>query len=90
MVPNNYASLANQCFIGPKFKDLSVVSAEGWEWVNEAKTGQPKWGYVSWQPGSKLVFKFNATASSGNTSAPVVVQVGHLSSYEHMGKAIVQ
>jgi hypothetical protein len=90
MVPHNHASLENQCFIGPEFKAKSVVDAKGWEWVNESKTARPKWGYVSKQPGSKLVFQVDARASSGNTSAPVLVQVGHLSSYQHMGKALLR
>jgi DNA polymerase alpha subunit B len=87
MIPHNHASLRDQCFIGPAFKSMSVVNAKGWEWVNESKTAHPKWGYISKQPGSRLVFKVNATASSGNTTAPVLVQVGYLSSYQHMGKA---
>jgi hypothetical protein len=90
MMPNNHASAENTCFIGPEFKAKSVVSATGWEWINESKTARPKWGYVSKQPGSKLVFQVDARASSGNTSAPVLVQVGHLSSYQHMGKALLR
>ncbi len=30
---------------------------QGWDWVNEGKHGQAKWGWVSDKPGSKLVFK---------------------------------
>ena len=34
-----------------------AAGMQGWSWVNEGKHGQAKWGWVSDEPGSKLVFK---------------------------------
>jgi len=52
-------------------------------------TLRPKWGYVSTQPSSSLQMNLNTTASTGDAKHPVLVQIGYLASYEHMGKALV-
>lgn len=91
LVAGNYESLADKCFVGTSFKDKAVIGRPAaWEWVNESHGPRPKWGYVATKPGSLLTFMVNTTASSGNRSHPVLVQLAYLASYEHMGKAQVR
>lgn len=47
MIRDNQASLHDTCFVGPLFKEKSVVGSDGWEWRNEAKGPRPKWGFIS-------------------------------------------
>jgi hypothetical protein len=65
-----------------------VADSPGWNWTNDRPTGQPKWGCISATVGSTLKLKFSTQAPAGGNES-VVVQLGHLSSYEHMGKASV-
>eukprot|EP00775_Hariotina_reticulata_P012114 gene12114-12253_t len=90
MLPTNYESLADKCFVGEAFKAKAVVGKPvDWEWVNESHTLRPKWGYVATRPASVLQLNLNTTASTGNPKHPVLVQIAYLASYEHMGKALV-
>jgi hypothetical protein len=90
MLQNNYESLADKCFVGEAFKIKAVVGRPvDWEWVNESHTLRPKWGYVSTRPSSVLQMNLNTTASTGDPNHQVLVQIGYLASYEHMGKALV-
>ena len=36
----------------------------GYEWVNEAKTERPKWGFVATKPGSALKIAVDTTATA--------------------------
>lgn len=90
MVPGNYESLNDRCFMGESFKTKAVTgNPESWEWLNEARGLRPKWGYVSTKPGAVLKMLLNTTASTGQPGHKVLVQIAYLSSYEHMGKAAV-
>ena len=42
--------------------DPEIISLlQGWEYVNEGKlVDKPKWGYVSWAVGSKIVLKVSS------------------------------
>jgi hypothetical protein len=51
MIRDNHASLHDTCFVGPTFKDDAVAEHDGWEWINEAKSQRPKWGYVAKEVG---------------------------------------
>jgi hypothetical protein len=42
------------------------------------------------QPGKVLKLKLNTTASAGLPDKPVLIQLAHLRSYEHMGWAEVR
>jgi hypothetical protein len=65
-----------------------VVSADGWDFKDEARPGQkPKLGYVSTQPGSILKIKLNTVVPGKERSAPVAVILAYLKSYAHMGIA---
>jgi hypothetical protein len=44
------------CLKPDKFKE-TVVAADGFEWVDEGKPGNPKWGYVSTRPHDSLTFQ---------------------------------
>jgi hypothetical protein len=91
MIKDNYQSLSSKCFVGDAFRTDAVVGKPGaWEWVNESKTVRPKWGFVAKTPGAVLKIKVNTTASTGDPAHPVLVQIGYLKSYEHMGKAIIK
>jgi len=91
MIRGNYQSLSSKCFVGEAFKEEAVVGKPAsWEWVNESKTPRPKWGFVAKTPGAVLKIKVNTTASTGAAEHPVLVQLGYLKSYEHMGKALVK
>lgn len=91
MIPGNWESLSDRCFVGEAFKTKAVIGQPAsWDWVNESRSLRPKWGYVSTEPGASLQLLLNTTASSGAAQHPVLVQVAYLSSYEHMGKAAVK
>eukprot|EP00798_Chlamydomonas_sp_ICE-L_P030737 gene30737-35773_t len=49
------------CAIGGDFEHTVNKPHDGWEWVDEGKNGQHKWGYVSELPGSKLTMNINIT-----------------------------
>lgn len=70
--------------------DAVLGKPASWEWINESKSQRPKWGYVSRTPGAVLKIRVNTTASTGDPKHPVLVQLGYLKSYEHMGKAIIR
>lgn len=40
---------------------MQLQPLQGFEWVNEGKNGRDKWGYVTWQSGSKLLIKVRST-----------------------------
>lgn len=70
--------------------DAVMGKPSSWEWVNESKSQRPKWGYVAKTPGAVLKIRVNTTASTGDPKHPVLVQLGYLKSYQHMGKAIIR
>jgi hypothetical protein len=91
MIKGNYQSLSSKCFVGDVFRSDAVIGQPAsWEWVNESRSQRPKWGYVSKTPGSVLKLKVNSTASTGDPKHSVLVQLGYLKSYEHMGKALIK
>lgn len=91
MVKGNYQSVSSKCYVGEVFKTDAVVGKPAsWEWINESKTVRPKWGFVAKTPGALLKIKVNTVASTGTANSSVLVQLGYLKSYEHMGKAIVK
>ena len=53
----------------------------GFEWVNEAKTERPKWGFVATKPGSFLKIALDTTAtalvSKWFIGSPLVYALGH-------------
>jgi hypothetical protein len=93
MLPANHQALSDRCFMGQAFRDNAVIAdpqPDNWTWVNEAKASlRPKWGYVSYTPGSVLRLRVNTTASAGALDQRVLVQLAHLRSYEHMGQGSV-
>eukprot|EP00195_Chlamydomonas_chlamydogama_P016102 CAMPEP_0202891718 /NCGR_PEP_ID=MMETSP1392-20130828/1712_1 /ASSEMBLY_ACC=CAM_ASM_000868 /TAXON_ID=225041 /ORGANISM="Chlamydomonas chlamydogama, Strain SAG 11-48b" /LENGTH=508 /DNA_ID=CAMNT_0049575555 /DNA_START=27 /DNA_END=1553 /DNA_ORIENTATION=+ len=103
MIPNNFESVSDKCFISQHFTD-TVVGKDGWEWINESKTERPKWGFVSKVPGSVLKIKIDTRATAapltaggtavagqaGVSTGEVLVELAYLKSYEHMGKAKVE
>lgn len=38
---------------------------QGWKWQDEGKHGRHKWGWVSWEPGARLVIKVAAARHRG-------------------------
>ena len=40
------------CAVGPDFVDVVAEPHTDWEWVDEGKHSEHKWGYVSSQVGS--------------------------------------
>lgn len=89
MIRDNHASTHDTCFVGPHFRDDCVGLHEGWEWVNEAKGPRPKWGYVAKEVGKVIQLRLNTLVSASTPYKPVLVQLAHLRSYEHMGWAEV-
>jgi len=89
MMPNNWESKADKCFIGPHFQ-VTVVSSVGWTWKDEGKDPKrPKLGYISELPGSVLKISVNTTSPTGNKALPVTIEVAYLRSYVNMGQASV-
>ncbi|KAG2434505.1 hypothetical protein HYH02_012172 [Chlamydomonas schloesseri] len=91
MYDGNTAPNATMCLVGDAFRS-HLVSAQGFDWVNEGSTAKPKPGYVATQPGSKLRLRVD-TDRSGLGSAPgerVALYLHHLRSYEHMGAAALR
>ncbi|GIL54431.1 hypothetical protein Vafri_9966 [Volvox africanus] len=87
MLPDNLESKADKCFIGPAFQ-RTVVETGGFQWVNEGKTADlPKWGFVSDVPDTYIKFKINTLSNRTQNDAMVTVELGHLRSYENMGRA---
>ena len=73
MIPGNYEAASTRCFIARAFT-RSVVSNEGFEWLNEAKSTEqrPKWGYVSTVPGSEIRFRVDTRATSSISSSSAI------------------
>eukprot|EP00955_Chlamydomonas_euryale_P109635 365943-Chlamydomonas_euryale.AAC.5 len=46
MIPGNFESVSNKCFIGNQFT-ATVTEHVDWEWINESKSMRPKWGFVT-------------------------------------------
>ncbi|GAX81959.1 hypothetical protein CEUSTIGMA_g9387.t1 [Chlamydomonas eustigma] len=88
MFQGNLAPSAPMCMHFEALQAL-IVSAQGFEFVVEGP--KKKKGFVGLVPGSNVTFKINTDrggGSDGSGKAPLVlVQIGHLKSYEHMGKA---
>lgn len=64
----NFESSSLVCIIGDDFPSVVVQKAE-WDWINEGTDAKPKWGYVSWKVGAKLVMKIDTRASSTDGTA---------------------
>ncbi|GLI61581.1 hypothetical protein VaNZ11_003996 [Volvox africanus] len=90
MLPDNLESKADKCFIGPAFQ-RTMIESDGFEWINEGKSANlPKWGYVSDVPDKYIKFKINTLSNRTQSDTLVTVELGHLRSYENMGRAGVQ
>ncbi|GLI61503.1 hypothetical protein VaNZ11_003832 [Volvox africanus] len=90
MLPDNLESKADKCFIGPAFQ-RTMVETDGFQWVNEGKSADlPKWGFVSDVPDQYIKFKINTLSNRTRSDAMVTAELGHLRSYENMGRAGVQ
>ncbi|GIL59876.1 hypothetical protein Vafri_14684 [Volvox africanus] len=87
MLPDNLESKADKCFIGPAFQ-RTMIESGGFEWINEGKAAHlPKWGFVSDVPDTYIKFKINTLSNRTHSDALVTVELGHLRSYENMGRA---
>jgi hypothetical protein len=64
MFSGNWESSNLICVVGEQLPH-TVVANKGWQWVNEGTAVKPKWGFVSWQVGAKLVLKVDTRASCG-------------------------
>jgi len=64
MIPGNFQPLNDKCFIGRLFQG-TIVTADGFEWLNDSRGRSPKFGYISKRPGSVLRMKINTMASAG-------------------------
>eukprot|EP00884_Botryococcus_braunii_P008548 jgi/Botrbrau1/17695/Bobra.0166s0119.1 len=89
----NNATSGGKCVRDDAFKS-TVVSAQGFEWKNQAKEGAPqaKWGYVGLTPGSYLVIDVGSGdvgPSSNIAPRQTIVALGVLKSYEDMGVATI-
>lgn len=88
MVPGNYESISDKCFIGMHFVD-TVKEKEGFDWINESKTDRPKWGFVANTTGSFLRIHIDTVSASKTESVgdddKVIVELAYLRSYENMG-----
>ncbi|GIM10433.1 hypothetical protein Vretimale_13985 [Volvox reticuliferus] len=90
MLPDNLESRADKCFIGPTFQ-RTMIETDGFEWINEGKSAHlPKWGYISDVPDKYIKFKINTLSNRTQHDEMVTVELGHLRSYENMGRAGVQ
>ncbi|CAL8471753.1 g11295 [Coccomyxa elongata] len=88
LIPSNYEH-GSQCAINEALITL-VQPSQGWEWVDEGKLGHHKLGWRSVTPGSKLITKpMDTTSTVQNSSEPVLLILGILKSYEHMGQAVL-
>eukprot|EP00201_Polytomella_parva_P006032 CAMPEP_0175076088 /NCGR_PEP_ID=MMETSP0052_2-20121109/22485_1 /TAXON_ID=51329 ORGANISM="Polytomella parva, Strain SAG 63-3" /NCGR_SAMPLE_ID=MMETSP0052_2 /ASSEMBLY_ACC=CAM_ASM_000194 /LENGTH=488 /DNA_ID=CAMNT_0016345093 /DNA_START=464 /DNA_END=1930 /DNA_ORIENTATION=+ len=97
MVKNNYESNSDLCLIGSNLLD-HVGYVAGFEWINEAESIRPKWGYVGRMPGAAIEFEVDTYMTSANKDTEralrngiemVLVQIAHLKSYESMGTGMV-
>ncbi|CAL8471752.1 g11294 [Coccomyxa elongata] len=88
LIPNNYEH-GQQCAIDEALVTL-VQPSQGWEWVDEGKLGHHKRGWRSVTPGSKLITKpMDTTSKVEPSNEPVLLILGVLKSYEHMGQAVL-
>ncbi|GFR50050.1 hypothetical protein Agub_g12101 [Astrephomene gubernaculifera] len=88
MYPNNEVPPGVVCTSGDPLKKL-VVASDGWEWKNEGTDIKPKWGYVSYAPGSKLVLRVGTERPSVRPASRIPVLIHYLGSYEFMGTVLV-
>lgn len=56
-----------------------MPTSQGWKWQDEGKNGRHKWGWVSWQPGARLVIK--VLPSTRTCSSSPFLMSSHLVSY---------
>eukprot|EP00798_Chlamydomonas_sp_ICE-L_P007315 gene7315-433_t len=96
-VVGNCEEVSEQCFLDEQLHDLVVPSlSDGWTFINEGTEEKKKQGYVTTQPDTTLVMRFNmsslpspaADTLTGQTmQQQVSIMVSYLKSYEHMGMA---
>jgi hypothetical protein len=67
MFTGNWESSNLICVVGEALPH-TVLQNEGWQWVNEGTAIKPKWGFVTWQVGAKLVLKVDTRASAARHS----------------------
>jgi hypothetical protein len=90
MFKNNYAAASERCFIGSNLQNV-IVSARGYDWLNDSKGRAAKFGYISTRKGDELRIKVNTVASS-SPSTPARASSGEegeekeSSSLEEQGK----
>lgn len=67
MFTGNWESSNLICVVGEALPH-TVLQNEGWQWVNEGTALKPKWGFVTWQVGARLVLKVDTRASAARHS----------------------
>ena len=67
-----------------------MCHGQGFDWINEGKPGgTPKWGFIAFQPGSKLEVDVPVDGLVLRKNN-FVVGLGFLMSYAHMGMAMAE
>ncbi|GFR51942.1 hypothetical protein Agub_g14463 [Astrephomene gubernaculifera] len=88
MYPGNEIPPGVVCSSGRSFTE-HVLSNLGWEWRNEGTPWKPKWGFVTYTPGSKLTLRVNTLRPAIDPTARIPVLIHYLSSYDKMGTALL-
>jgi hypothetical protein len=65
MFDGNWEASNLVCILGEQLP-ASVAHNSGFDWVNEGSATKPKWGFVSWTVGARLVLKVDTRASAGH------------------------
>mmetsp|Transcript_3873 Transcript_3873/g.8308 ORF Transcript_3873/g.8308 Transcript_3873/m.8308 type:complete len:495 (-) Transcript_3873:846-2330(-) len=86
MYPGNIVPSSTMCVHYDALQQL-MQNSRGFEFIAEG--AKRKKGYVGLTPGNSITFKVD-TNRGGTPDMRVTMQVGHLKSYEHMGKAKVE
>lgn len=76
------------CFAGDTITTI-LASNHGFQYIDEGNLEHSKKGYVALTVGAELSFTVN-TLRDGSNDSMVLVILGYLASYEHMGVASVR
>jgi hypothetical protein len=82
------AAAASNCSIDDDLRSLASA-ANGFEWVDEGRNGNHKWGFVGRAANSSIDFQLS-TAVGGGSARTTTVTVIYLRSYQGMGTATVR